>query len=138
MANNLAPGLKGRSIAAEADLLGTNYASLSQAPGHHGGMAGGASTAGEDAHGLKDAVDVIGVGLGANQDYALSRPSCLGGLGGIKICVARSRTRRSGGPPRKECPLGHGVSPGLLFEPRHQEPAQLLGVHPLDGLLFGY
>ena len=49
--------------------LGARHAGLAHAPGHHGGMGGFSAPAGEYAPGGEKAVDVLGLGLLAQQNH---------------------------------------------------------------------
>ena len=52
--------------------LGPDHGRLAPAPGHHGGVAHQPAPGGQDALGGQHAVDVLGRGLGADQDHLLA------------------------------------------------------------------
>jgi len=76
----------------DLELLGPANAGLAHPPGHDRGMAGLAAAAGQDAAGGDHAVQVIGVGLPADQDDGLARVGLLDGPGRVEHGLADGGT----------------------------------------------
>src|SRR5690554_5659834 len=64
--------------------LTSTYTGLAHAPGHNGRMTGHAPSRSENAHCLHNAVNVVGSGFWANQNYFLTFATQSLGLIGIK------------------------------------------------------
>ena len=78
----------------DAKLSDAGDTRASHAAGHDGGVAGHAAPAGDDAPGGVHAVDVLGAGLGAQQDHGLAAVGAVLRLVGVEDDLAAGRTRR--------------------------------------------
>ena len=112
----------------DAQIAGAGNARPAHAAGHHRGMAGHAAAGGQHAGGGMHAVDILGAGLGADQDHLLA----LGGavlrlIGGEDGTPGRS-TRRS------RQAAGDHLARGLGIEGRMQELVEGSGIDARDGL----
>src|SRR5262249_62112105 len=96
------PARRGEPASGQVDvkLRGAAHAGLAHAPGDDGGMAGLAAAAGEDAAGGDHAVQVVGVGLPADQDDVLPRLGTLDGPGGVEHGLADGGTGGRAEPGR--------------------------------------
>ena len=76
------------------EFVGAADAGLAHAAGHHGGVAGLAAAAGQDAPGGDHPVQVVRVGLAADQDDRLARGGPLDGRRGVEHRLADRGARR--------------------------------------------
>ncbi len=113
------------------DPLGAGHAGLAHAPRHHGGMGGLATAAGENALGGEEAVDVLGLGLLAQQDHLLALVAQLLGAVGIEDHVAAGGARRGGQSLGQWAVLGTGI------ETRVEHLLQVLGIDAQQRLVLG-
>src|SRR4029077_15362896 len=111
------------------DLLGAADAGLAHPAGDHGRMAGLAAAAGQDALGGDHAVQVVRVGLPADQDHLLALAGQLDRAGRVEDDLADRGTRRRADAGGDLGDLAAGVEPG-----EHQ-PGQLLAGNPADRLV---
>ena len=101
------PALPRRLV--DAERAGAGDAGAPHAAGDHGGVAGHAAPAGEDAPGGVHAVDVLGAGLGAEQDDRLAAVGAVLGLVGVNTTLPQA-------------------APGDAGRPRAMHPARRVGV----------
>src|ERR1700761_2144639 len=99
--------IPGRGV--HVELLGAADAGLAHAAGDHGRVAGLAAAAGQYTLGGDHAVQVVWVGLAADQDGRLSRGRNLGGTGRVEDGLTDSR---AGGCAHAGCDPG-GVGTGI-------------------------
>jgi hypothetical protein len=77
----------------DLDIFATNDAWFSHSTGHNGSMGGLATSAGQNAPGLKESMYVFGFGLLPNQNDRFTQPTQPFGLVSIKNNFAPSCTR---------------------------------------------
>src|SRR5690606_7560127 len=82
------------ALGVDLQLLGAAHTGLAHAAGDHGRVGGLAAARGEDALGGDHAVQVVGVGLAADQDDLLAGAGPLHGGVGVEDRLADRRTRR--------------------------------------------
>ena len=88
--------------------------------GDYGGVAGNPSPAGEDSLGPQNAVYIIGLRLGSDQDDRSTLLSDLGGPGGVEISLAHGSARRCPKASGQESMVGYGFISGTGIEPGHK------------------
>ena len=93
------------ALGVDVELLGAAHAGLAHPAGDDRGVAGLAAAAGQDALGGDHAVQVVGVGLPADQDDLLPRPAPLHRGVGVEHRLADRRARRGA-----TCPWPSSVS----------------------------
>jgi hypothetical protein len=103
----------------DADALGTGDAGLAHAARHHGGMGGLAAAGGQDALGGEEAMDVLGLGLLADQDDLLPQVAAQSARRGRRRKRRHHRRHPArpagpGPPPRRD---GRGPGGGRASVP---------------------
>ena len=86
--------MKRLAFGVDLQVLRAGDAGLAHAAGDDGRVGGHAAVAGDDALGLHEAVDVVGVGLPAHQDDLLALGAPLLGLVGVEDRLAHAGARR--------------------------------------------
>ena len=121
----------GEAAATDVDLelVGAADAGLAHAAGDHGGVAGLAAPAGQDAARGDHAVQVVGVGLAAHQDDVLALVGQLHRARGVEDDLA---DRRAG---RRADPLGDLLRAGAGVEPGEHQPDELFTADPGERLV---
>ena len=123
-------------IDVDVQLFGAANGRRAELAGDHGGVAGGATAAGEDALGGDHAVDIVGLGFWADHDDGFACFAPLGGGVGVKYGHTDRGARASID--------GFGDQPAAFLaralldfggELRVQELVDLFGRDTADGLL---
>ena len=112
----------------DAQIPGAGDARPSHAAGDHRGMAGHAAAGRQHAGGGMHAVDILGAGLGADQDHLLALGGAVLGLIGAEDGAAGRR------PWRGRQAAGDDLARGLGIEGRMQELVEGGGLDARDGL----
>ncbi|GAA3103397.1 hypothetical protein GCM10020254_56480 [Streptomyces goshikiensis] len=116
------------ALGVDLQVLGAADTGLAHAAGHHGGVRGLAAAGGQDALGGDHAVQVVRVGLAADQDDLLAGPGPLDGGVRVEDGLADGRARGGGDAAAEELGLG------VLVEAREHQLRQLGAVDALEGL----
>ncbi len=116
-------------LGVDLQLLGAADAGLAHAAGDHGRVRGLAAARGEDALGGDHAVQVVRVGLAADQDHLLARAGPLDGGVGVEDHLADRRARGGGDAP------GDLLGAGVGGEAREHQLRELTARHPLERLV---
>jgi len=112
-----------------SDAFGPGDAGLAHAARHDGRVGSLAAAARQDALGSEEAVDVLGLGLLADQDHLDALAAERLGAVGIEHGLAARRTRRGGQPGGQRLALVPGI------EAREQHLLELRGIDPRERLV---
>src|SRR5690606_21500053 len=116
------------ALGVDLQLLGAADTGLAHAAGDDGRVGGLAAAGGEDALGGDHAVQVVGVGLTADQDDLLAGPRPLDGGVGVEDGLADGRARGGGDA------AAHLGDLGVLVEAGEHQLGELGAVDPAQGL----
>lgn len=119
------------ALGVDLEVLGAADTGLAHAAGDDGGVRGLAAARGQDALGGDHAVQVVGVGLAADQDDLLAGTGPLDGRVRVEDGLADGRTRGGGDAAAEQLGLG------VLVEAREHQLGQLRAVDALERLGLG-